>query len=568
MKRNLSCTFVTVLLFQMLAATVMAQTLTRGPYLQNGSSSAVTIRWRTSTANNSVVRYGTTSGSLTSAVTNTTSTTEHSIRISGLAADTKYFYSVGSTTATLASGTTYFVVTAPTTAKPTRVWVLGDPGTGTASQTAVRDAYYSFTGTRHTDLWLMLGDNAYVDGTDAQYTSELFGVYGAMLRKSVLWPTLGNHDGHSASSSTQTGPYYSNFTLPKNAEAGGVASGTEAYYSFNYGNIHFVCLNSYDVDRSSTGTMATWLQNDLAANTKDWLIVFFHHPPYSKGSHDSDVDIEMVEMRQNILPILEDHGVDLVLCGHSHCYERSKFLDGHYGLSTTLTSAMVKDGGSGREDGSGAYIKTAVGPTPHEGAVYAVAGASGQTDGGALNHPAMYVSLNVLGSMVLDIETNRLDARYIDNAGTRRDYFTIIKGGISRPTVIVDNNSAGFSVIGTWSTGTSATDKYGTDYRFHTTQSVSEPATWTGTLNGAGGNYLAQAWWSVGANRSTNAPYVVYHKSGSTTVKVNQQANGGKWNSLGTFDMNSGANDIKLSCWTTTGFVVIGDAVRWVPQQP
>ncbi len=546
--------------------TAQAQTITRGPYLQNGSSTAVTVRWRTGTSVNSVVRYGTSASSLNLAVTNTTSTTEHSIRISGLAANTKYFYSVGTTTATLASGSTYFVITAPTTAKSTRIWVLGDPGTGDTNQIAVRDAYYSFTGTRHTDLWLMLGDNAYNDGTDAEYQSKVFNVYGAMLRKSVLWPTLGNHDGHSAASSTQTGPYYSNFTLPKNAEAGGVASGTEAYYSFDYGNIHFVCLNSYDVDRSSTGTMANWLRSDLANNTKDWLIAFWHHPPYSKGSHDSDTETEMVQMRQNILPILEDNGVDLVLCGHSHAYERSKFIDGHYGLSSTLTSSMIKDGGSGREDGSGAYTKTVVGPTPHEGTVFAVAGASGQTDGGLLNHPAMYLSLNVLGSLVLDINTNQLDVRYIDKAGTRRDYFTIIKGGTSRSTVVVDNSNAGFTASASWSTGTSATDKQGTDYRFRTTQAVSDAATWSATLGA--GKYAVEAWWSQGANRSTNAPYVVYHSTGSSTVNVNQQANGGKWNSLGVYNFTNGVNQVKLSCWTTTGFVVIADAIRFVPQQP
>lgn len=565
MKRLLHRSVVAAGLVLLLGAhtTVQAQTLTRGPYLQNGNSSAVSIRWKTSASTNSVVRYGTISGSLTQAATNLTAKTSHEMRISGLAPDTKYFYSVGTTSSTLASGTGYFFVTAPTNARPTRVWVLGDAGTGTTNQTAVRNAYYTYTGTRHTDLWLMLGDNAYNDGTDAEYQSKMFNIYTTMMRKSVFWSTLGNHDGHSASSATQTGPYYNIQTFPKSGEAGGVASGTEAYYSFDYGNIHFVCLNSYDVDRSSTGTMANWLRNDLANNTKDWLIAFFHHPPYSKGSHDSDVDVEMVQMRANIVPILEDYGVDLVLTGHSHSYERSKLIDGHYGLSGTLTSSMVLNGGNGR--GTGAYTKSAAGPMPHEGAVYAVAGASGKISGGPLNHPAMFISINVLGSMVLDVDNNRLDAKYLDDKGVVRDSFTMVKGTDARTTITVDNNNAGFSVLGTWSTGTSATDKHGADYRFRNTQAVSEPATWSGTLT-AGGTYAVQAWWSVGSNRSTTAPYIVYHSAGSTTANVNQQANGGKWNTLGTHTFNSGVNDVKLSCWTTTGFVVIADAVRWLPQ--
>ena len=61
-----------------------------------------------------------------------------------------------------------------------------------------------------------------------------------------LLPTLGNHDAHSATSSTQSGPYYEIFSLPTTGQAGGIATGTEAYYSFDHGNIHFVCLDSAD----------------------------------------------------------------------------------------------------------------------------------------------------------------------------------------------------------------------------------------------------------------------------------------------------------------------------------
>lgn len=134
-----------------------------------------------------------------------------------------------------------------------------------------------------------------------------------------------------------------------------------------------------------------------------------------------------------------------------------------------------------------------------------------------------------------------------------------------RTKVTVDNSASGFSAVGNWSTGTTAVDKFGSDYRFHSTQPVSEPATWSGGLTGSG-SYAVRAWWSEGGNRSSTAPYIVYHSAGSTTVYMNQQINGGKWNSLGTFNLNAGANEVKLSCWTTTGFVVLGDAVRWIPQ--
>jgi hypothetical protein len=173
--------------------------------------------------------------------------------------------------------------------------------------------------------------------------------------------------------------------------------------------------------------MLTWLSNDLAANTRNWLVAFWHHPPYSKGSHNSDTETELVQMRQNALPILENYGVDLVLSGHSHSYERSKLIDQQYGISTQVSTTNILNGGSGREDGDGAYLKPGVAPTPHEGTVYAVAGSSGQTSGGTLNHPVMYISLNELGSMVLDVSGDRLDAKFLNNAGAVRDYFAIVK---------------------------------------------------------------------------------------------------------------------------------------------
>ncbi len=436
-----------------LIGTTSALAVTRGPYLQMGSPTDVVVRWRTNQPSASRVRYGPDPATLTGVVDLPASTTEHEVRVSGLAPDTRYYYAIGTPTATLAGGDlTHFFVTSPVrgTPKPTRVWVIGDSGTADANARAVRDAYLAYTGSRHTDLWLMLGDNAYEDGTDAEYQAAVFDMYPTLLRKSVLWPTYGNHDGQAANSSTQTGPYYDIFSLPTQAQAGGIPTGTEAYYSFDYGNIHFISLESFETDRSSAGPMMTWLRNDLAATTQPWIVAFWHHPPYSKGAHNSDVDVESVQMRQTALPILEAAGVDLVLTGHSHSYERSFLLDGHYGGSTTLTPAMILDGGNGRESGSGAYQKPAAVKVPHEGAVYAVAGSSGETAGGPLNHPAMFISLNTLGSMVLDINGGRLDAVFLDSTGVVRDSFTIVKSTIDvTPPVRSNGQPAGVLPAGT-----------------------------------------------------------------------------------------------------------------------
>ena len=345
------------------------------------------------------------------------------------------FY-VGTTNLIRAGGdSNTFFVTHPLigTRQPIRVWVLGDPGTRKKAERDVRDAYYRWTGAHPTAFWLMLGDNAYTAGKDTEYQGSVFTMFDAMLRKSVLWPTLGNHDAGSANSPTQFGVYYDIFTLPSQGQAGGVMSGTEAYYSFDYANLHVVCLDSSDSDWTKQGLMLPWLKADLAANHQDWLIAFCHHPPYTKGNHNSDNDRDsearMRLLRETVLPVLEEHGLDLLLCGHSHSYERSFLLDGFYGRSTNLNEQVhFKSKKDGRNDGTGIYVKPTRGPAPHQGAIYVVAGSSGQTSGGDLKHPVSAVSLNVLGSLVLDFDAHRLDATFIDDKAVVRDNFTIIKG--------------------------------------------------------------------------------------------------------------------------------------------
>jgi hypothetical protein len=417
--------------------------ITRGPYLQRGTARTITIRWRTRRPASSRVVLGPAPARLNKEVTRSELTTEHEVTLRGLEPRTRYYYAVGSTGGLAAGGDeAHSFVTSPRvgTEQPTRVWVLGDSGTADLNARAVRDAYRSFAGGRRTDVWLMLGDNAYERGTDRQYQRAVFDMYPEELRSTVLWPALGNHDAYSASSKTQSGVYFDVFTLPRRGEAGGLISGTEAYYSFDYGNIHFVCLDSHDSDRSPSGAMMTWLVADLADTRADWIIAYWHHPPYSKGSHDSDSRLDsagrLVEMRENALPILEAGGVDLVLSGHSHSYERSFLVDGHYGPSDTLDeAAMIVDGGDGRRDGDGAYAKPAR-RAAHEGTVYVVAGTSGQTGGGSLDHPVMFLSLDELGSLVLDIEGRRLDALFLDSNGEIRDRFAIDKRppeALSRP---------------------------------------------------------------------------------------------------------------------------------------
>jgi len=414
--------------------------LKRGPYLQVSTPQSVTIRWRTDLPRESSVVYGTDLASMNNTNTVPGMVVEHEVLVTNLSPDTLYYYAIGEPGRILAGAdTNYYFRTHPLPGsdKPLHLWVLGDAGTGTGSQQAVRNAFYQVNGTNHVDACLMLGDNAYPNGADSEYQTAVFNMYSTILRRTVLWSTIGNHETYSTDPNGQF-PYLNIFTMTINAAAGGVPSLTELYYSFDLGPAHFICLDSMVSDRGSNATMAKWLKLDLAATTNRWLIAFWHHPPYTKGSHDSDNpsgnDPELVQMRQNILPILEAGGVDLVLSGHSHCYERSKLINGHYGFSTNFNSSMVIDGSAGRlTNGLPGYLKpeAAFGtPIANRGAVYVVAGSSGQTSGGSLNHPAMFVSLNLLGSMMIDIRSNRLDAFFLRETLSppiTNDFFTIIK---------------------------------------------------------------------------------------------------------------------------------------------
>ena len=206
------------------------------------------------------------------------------------------------------------------------------------------------------------------------------------------------------------------------------------------------------------GPMATWLRADLAGTTATWIIAFWHHPPYSKGSHNSDTSSQLVAMRTNFNPILESGGVDLVFLGHSHNYERSILLDGHYGTSGTLTNGMKKNSGNGSTVGftttangkirnaangftatattagtfippNGAYIKPLTGPRDHFGTVYNTAGMSGLTGTEAIDHSAMYISYNNVGTVNLDVNGNSLTCTFVQSGGATPDNFTITKQG-------------------------------------------------------------------------------------------------------------------------------------------
>ena len=418
--------------------------LIRGPYLQKATSSSIVLRWRTNNKVNSKVVYGLSPLSLTQSVTLASDTTEHYVTLTGLTPYTKYYYAVSFKDTLLQGDAQNYFLTSPVqgTEGKYSFWVVGDCGNNSTNQKNVRDQFYAYRGSNVTNGWLLLGDNAYSNGTDDQFRDEFFGIYDGGASKNIpLWPVPGNHDYDNAlvNQNSHAVPYYSIFETPTNAEAGGVASGTEAFYSYDYGNIHFLALDSYGQEDQATrlydttGAQVKWIKKDLAANKGKWTIAYWHHPPYTMGSHNSDLEDELVQVRTNFIRILERNGVDLILCGHSHDYERSKLMKGHYGLESTFNPAVHNlSQSTGRYDGtvnSCTYLKDSLHTL--DGTVYVVSGSAGQLGGQdpSFPHEALraYSDATNGGSLVLEIEGSRLDAKWVNADGQTRDNFTIIK---------------------------------------------------------------------------------------------------------------------------------------------
>lgn len=439
--------------------------LTRGPYLNSAVQDGIVIRWRTDIATDSKVNYGLAADALSQVTADNTLTTEHIVTLTSLSSNTLYYYSIGSATQILqGDGNNYFkTIPVAGSSQKVRFLAMGDMGNNTATQKNIRDVWLNFNGSNYTDGWLLLGDNAYNNGTETEYQNNFFNIYqGSLTKNHVLWPSPGNHDyaNNSGRQADHLIPYYNIFTLPTNGEAGGLASHTEAFYSYNYANIHFVALDSYGWESGSTrlydtlGLQAVWLKQDLAANTQKWTIVYFHHPPYTKGSHNSDTEIELITMRQNIVPILERYKVDLVLNGHSHSYERSCLMNGHYGLENTFDTAINSMGNFGplydATSNSSTFVKAAT--EIKNGIMYAVIGSSGQafTSSQGYPHNAMaYSNITKGGALFFEVECNRLQAKWICEDGVIRDNFTILKE-VNKTTETTTTSGTAINLDASW----------------------------------------------------------------------------------------------------------------------
>ena len=404
----------------------------REPYIQMMSANAVTLRWQSEKEFKGVVRYGVEAKQLNNRQSETSANEEHEIRLTNLQPNTKYFYSLGDGVTEIFKGAQFWFKTSPevkaNSENKTRFWVTGDQGYPNIIQNQVRDSALNWAEKNSRsknnslfDFWLTTGDNAYRSGSNEQFQKGFFEPYKTILRNTPVWPAYGNHDA-------RRWVFFDIFSFPTEAENGGVASATEHYYSFDYANIHFVMLDTQDSDLDTDGEMVSWLKKDLQQTKQQWLITIFHHPPYTKGSHDSDNQRRsggrLNATRENVLPVLEKFGVDVVLSGHSHMYERSELISCHYGSSSSFDKSMVRQ----QADAKKKYSKKGLNISENSGTIYAVIGSSSKVDEGPLNHPAMPYSLQEAGSMIFDVNKNKLRASFINKAGAEKDHFEIIKG--------------------------------------------------------------------------------------------------------------------------------------------
>ncbi len=268
------------------------------PYLQNPGQNEITIRWTTTLPTKCTVRYGV--GEPISAILEVEpfdwaeaaphrEVREHlyRARLSGLRGSTCYRYEVTCDGTTI--GGTFH--TARSTAEAFTFVAYGDSRTQANVHSAVASCFR-----QHRPRFIIHVGDMVNSGSYSEWQGQFFDPLGEILPDVPLWPARGNHEGDAVA-------FAQLFELPRNV----------TYYSFDYGNAHFVCLDS---TQARNAQMLAWCERDLAASRATWKFVFFHHPAYDAGHYDSRWG------RDDFLPIFRRHGVDFVLSGHSHSYQR------------------------------------------------------------------------------------------------------------------------------------------------------------------------------------------------------------------------------------------------------
>jgi hypothetical protein len=325
-------------------AAAAVATLMRWPYLQQVTSDSAHIIWTTNVKSYPQLAYrtGSTYPRWTGITSRLVSTPvgdyyEHKAVLTGLKANTVYRYQIVDAGVNLTPSGERWFRTAPVNGGFTFI-SFGDSGIGSSEQYQVRDRMSE----QQYDIILHTGDLDQTVGSYENLEKYHFAVYQEMTSDHPFFPTIGNHEYI-----TDNGrPYLDLFDLPMVALD---EQDMERYYSFDWGYAHFVSLDSegplYRISDSSDNDMADWLEADLAADDHIWKIAIVHRPPYSSSPRHPETDV-----REKLAPIFEASGVDLVLSGHNHTYERTyPIRDGAISTIEEGGVVYVVTGGGGYE---------------------------------------------------------------------------------------------------------------------------------------------------------------------------------------------------------------------------
>lgn len=295
-----------------------ADPFVRLPYLQTVEDDRAVIRWRTSPEAASELRWRPAGDTAwREAEVERMRAGDRRVALEGLPRAAAVEYRVRSRGVT--SGPWRFETPPPDTASgPVRILAFGDSGWGSEPQVALAHRMIEGPEDGSWDLAVHVGDLAYPDGRDRDFTIRHFRVYAPLLARLPLHPVAGNHDVVA-----EGGEAYD--------RAFG-ASGSGRWWSLRRGRVLVVGLDtSHEPARDSLarreGAQWRWLDRTLADAARDttlaWTVVVLHHPLYSHAvglsGHGSSGPL-----REAVEPLLLRHGVDLVLAGHDHHYERSR----------------------------------------------------------------------------------------------------------------------------------------------------------------------------------------------------------------------------------------------------
>lgn len=270
-----------------------------GPYANRVEADSARILWVTpagADAGTVMFSAGTRTGIVKAVVSPFTGRTEllHTATLAKLSADTPYAYEIRSG---VNSAKGSFRTSVPKGSRqPFRFIVYGDTRSYPDKHKAVVDGMVKEPDIRFVALSGDLVSNG--DKWD-QWPEQFFEPAKAFLRSYSFWPVRGNHEGSAVF-------YRELFDLP----------GNEQWYSFDCGNLHVIGLDSEVKEGEETRNQLEWLKADLANNKADWTLVTYHKPTFNIGGHASDWGAN------DLLPILEENGVDIDITGHSHLYER------------------------------------------------------------------------------------------------------------------------------------------------------------------------------------------------------------------------------------------------------